>query len=95
MTITGLAIRKYTTVFVLVAFIVIMGMASYFSLPREATPDIKIPYMIVVPKGIAWPPAKKDDKAIYKDMLKLGCQLKSCNLKFGDGTGAKIKVPIK
>ena len=55
----------------------------------------KIPHMIVVPKGIAWPPAKKDDKTIYSDMLKLGCQLKTCNLKFGDGTGAEIKIPIK
>jgi len=55
----------------------------------------KIPHMIVVPKGIAWPPAKKDDKTIYNDMLKLGCQLRSCNLQFGDGTSAKIKIPIK
>jgi len=55
----------------------------------------KIPYMIVVPKGIAWPPAKKEDETIYKDMLNLGCQLKSCNLQFGDGTGANIKIPIK
>jgi len=55
----------------------------------------KIPHMIVVPKGIAWPPAKKDDETIYSDMLKLGCQLKSCDLKFGDGTGANIKIPIK
>jgi hypothetical protein len=55
----------------------------------------KIPHMIVVPKGIAWPPAKKDDETIYSDMLKLGCQLKSCNLKFGDGTGTNIKIPIE
>lgn len=55
----------------------------------------KIPHMIVVPKGIAWPPAKKDDETIYRDMLNLGCQLKSCNLTFGDGTGANIKIPIK
>jgi len=47
MSITGLAIRKYTTVFVLVVFITIMGLYSYFSLPREATPDVKIPFMIV------------------------------------------------
>ena len=47
MTLTGLAIRKHTTVFVLVLFIAIMGLASYFSLPREAAPDVKIPFMIV------------------------------------------------
>jgi len=47
MSITGFAIRKYTTVFVLIAFITVTGFVSYFSLPREAAPDIKIPFMIV------------------------------------------------
>ena len=47
MSITGIAIRKYTTVYVLIAFLTIMGMVSYISLPREAAPDVKIPYMIV------------------------------------------------
>ncbi len=47
MSITGFAIRKYTTVFVLITFIAVTGMVSYFSLPREAAPDVKIPFMIV------------------------------------------------
>ena len=47
MSLTGLAIRKHTTVFVLVIFITIMGIVSYISLPREAAPDVKIPYMII------------------------------------------------
>ena len=47
MSLTGLAIRKSTTVFVLVVFLVIMGLTSYFSLPREAAPDVNIPFMIV------------------------------------------------
>ncbi|MCD6307518.1 MAG: efflux RND transporter permease subunit, partial [Candidatus Latescibacteria bacterium] len=47
MSITGFAIRKYTTVFVLIAFITVTGLVSYFSMPREAAPDIKIPFMIV------------------------------------------------
>ena len=47
MSITGLAIRKHTTVFVLIVFLVIMGLVSYFSLPREAAPDVNIPFMIV------------------------------------------------
>jgi len=47
MSITGLAIRKHTTVFVLILFLVVMGLVSYFSLPREAAPDVKIPYMII------------------------------------------------
>lgn len=37
----------------------------------------------------------KDEKNIYDDMRKLGCQLKTCTLKFGDGGGAKIQMPIK
>jgi len=47
MSITGLAIKKSTTVFILILFISIMGLQSYFTLPREAAPDIKIPFMIV------------------------------------------------
>ncbi len=47
MSITGLAVRKSTTVLVLIVFLLIAGLQSYFSLPREAAPDVKIPYMIV------------------------------------------------
>lgn len=31
----------------------------------------------------------------YNDMPKLGGQFRSCNIQFGNGTGAKIKIPIK
>ena len=54
-----------------------------------------IPYAIIVPKGLEWPIKKKDDATIFSDMLKLGCQLKEVSLTFGDGTSAKIKMPIK
>ncbi|MFC1607777.1 efflux RND transporter permease subunit [Candidatus Latescibacterota bacterium] len=47
MSLTGLAIRKYTTVFVLITFIVIVGVISYINIPREMFPDIKIPFMMV------------------------------------------------
>ena len=47
MSITGLAIKKSTTVLVLIVFIFIIGLQSYFTLPRELAPDIKIPFMIV------------------------------------------------
>ncbi len=47
MSITGLAIRKSTTIFVLILFFFILGLQSYFTLPREMAPDINIPYMIV------------------------------------------------
>lgn len=54
-----------------------------------------VSYLIVVPKGIGWPPVKKDDDKIYSDMLELGCQLRKCNLGFGDGGAAQINLPIE
>jgi len=47
MYITDLAIKRSTAVFVLVAGIIIAGTSSYISLPREASPDITIPFIIV------------------------------------------------
>jgi multidrug efflux pump len=47
MSITGFSIRKHTTILVLVAFVIIMGIISYITLPRESAPDIKIPFMII------------------------------------------------
>ena len=44
---TKFALSHRTTVFVLAFLIVIVGMVSYLSLPREAAPDIKFPYIIV------------------------------------------------
>ena len=44
---TDFALRHRTTVFVLIFLIVVIGMVSYLSLPREAAPDIKMPYVIV------------------------------------------------
>ncbi len=47
MSLTGLAVRKSRAVMVLGVFIVVAGGVSYVTLPREAAPDVKIPYMIV------------------------------------------------
>ena len=44
---TEFALRHRVTVFVLIFLIVVIGMVSYLSLPREAAPDIKMPYVIV------------------------------------------------
>jgi len=44
---TEFALKHRTTVFVLIFLIVVIGMVSYLSLPREAAPDIKMPYVIV------------------------------------------------
>lgn len=47
MSLTSLAVRKSTMVMVMTAFIFVAGLTSYFSIPREAAPDVKIPFMIV------------------------------------------------
>ncbi len=47
MLITDVAIKNRTTVFVLGLIIVILGVYSYISLPREAFPDIAIPYVLI------------------------------------------------
>ncbi len=44
---TEFALKHRTAVFVLIFLIVVIGMVSYLSLPREAAPDIKMPYVIV------------------------------------------------
>ncbi len=47
MLITNAAIRNRTTVLVFVLLIVLSGTMSYMSLPRESTPDITIPYIVI------------------------------------------------
>jgi len=48
MILSNAAIRNRTTIFVLVLLIIIAGIYSYVSLPRENFPDIKIPIVNVV-----------------------------------------------
>jgi multidrug efflux pump subunit AcrB len=47
MLITDLAIQNRTTVAVLVLIILLVGVSSYMTLPREAFPDVPIPYILV------------------------------------------------
>ncbi|MHC4521552.1 MAG: efflux RND transporter permease subunit, partial [Planctomycetota bacterium] len=47
MLLTDVAIRNRTTIAVLGVIIVLMGVYSYLKLPREAAPDIPIPYILV------------------------------------------------
>jgi len=47
MILTDIAIKNRTTVAVLGLLIVLMGGYSYMTLPREAAPDIPIPYILV------------------------------------------------
>ena len=41
------AVDRWRTVLLLLAFILIAGVISYISVPKEAAPDIKIPYIYV------------------------------------------------
>ncbi len=47
MLLTDLAIKNRTTIAVLGLIIILVGSAAYMSLPREAIPDIPIPYILV------------------------------------------------
>jgi len=47
MKITDVSINRSVTIFTLMIFVVIMGITSYVKLPREASPDVDIPYVIV------------------------------------------------
>ena len=47
MIISDVAIRNRTTVFSLMVFIVIAGVISYITLPREASPDVPVPLVLV------------------------------------------------
>ena len=48
MLISNAAIDRRSTVFALMLIILIIGIYSYIVLPRESTPDITIPYVLVV-----------------------------------------------
>jgi multidrug efflux pump subunit AcrB len=43
----NLIVNNKVTVYILVLIIVIVGTYSYISLPRESSPDVKIPYIFI------------------------------------------------
>jgi multidrug efflux pump subunit AcrB len=45
--ITELAVNNRVTVFVLLFLLIIAGLWSYYAIPREASPDVKIPYVFI------------------------------------------------
>ena len=47
MLITDAAVKNRTTVFFLIALIVVAGLYSYVTLPREAAPDVPIPHILI------------------------------------------------
>ncbi len=48
MRITAGAIRRYPMIFAFMVIITLVGVNSYLSLPRESSPDIKIPFVLVM-----------------------------------------------
>ncbi len=48
MKITEGAIRKYPMIFAFMVILVIVGLKSYLELPRESSPDVKIPWVLVM-----------------------------------------------
>ncbi|MDH5755272.1 MAG: efflux RND transporter permease subunit [Nitrospinota bacterium] len=47
MQITNFSVRNYMAVYVMIVIIIVVGLYSYFSMPRESSPNIKIPFVIV------------------------------------------------
>ena len=48
MKLTDASIRKYPMIFAFMVITTLVGLDSYLSLPRESSPDIKIPFVMVV-----------------------------------------------
>ncbi|MBD1399236.1 efflux RND transporter permease subunit [Pelovirga terrestris] len=48
MLITDASVNRRSTIFSLMLIIVIAGIYSYLALPRESTPDVTVPYVLVV-----------------------------------------------
>ena len=48
MKITNGAIARYPMIFAFMFIIVLLGLKSYIELPRESSPDVKIPWVMVI-----------------------------------------------
>jgi multidrug efflux pump len=71
MKITEVAISKRVTVYVLVILMVLAGTSTYMSLPREASPDIEIPFIIVTTVYVGAAPADVENLVSRKIEKKL------------------------
>ena len=74
--------------------IVFFGAAHWEDLKQQLTKR-GTSYALIVPKGLQWPRTHKDDATILSDMLKLGCQLHSVTITFGEGGHTVIKIPLR
>lgn len=73
--------------------VVFFGVGHWQDLERQLA-ERNTSYAVVVPAGMSWPPAPKDDATIYAEMLELGAKLRECALKLGDGSRTSITIPI-
>ena len=69
MTVTNWAIDHRVAIFVLIIIILIAGFGAYQALPREAAPDITIPYVLVSTPYIGASP--DDIETLVTDPLEL------------------------
>ncbi len=58
MRITNFSVRHRIPIFVLMFGIFILGVVAYLTLPRESTPDIKVPLVTI---AVPWPEASPED----------------------------------
>jgi len=66
MKITAGAIRKYPMIFAFMAVIVMIGFDSYKTLPRESSPDVKIPIVMVMAPYTGTSPADMENLVTRK-----------------------------
>ncbi|MBK34797.1 MAG: acriflavin resistance protein [Gemmatimonadetes bacterium] len=71
MILTDFAIRKRVTVYVLVVLLVMMGAYGYATLPREAAPDITIPFIVTTTVYVGASPADVETLVTRKIEKKL------------------------
>ena len=71
MIITDAAISHRATVYVLILVLVVAGVFCYVSLPREAAPDIEIPYIIVTTPYAGVSPADVENEVTVEIEKKL------------------------
>ena len=74
MLLSNAALKNRTTVLVLIVLVVFAGVASYLTLPREAAPDVKIPYVLITTVQDGLSPADVENtitKKIEKELAGL------------------------
>ncbi|MBM4129411.1 efflux RND transporter permease subunit [bacterium] len=66
MKLTAGAIRRYPMIFAFMALAIILGVKSYLELPRESSPDVKIPFVMVTAPYAGTSPADMENLVTRK-----------------------------